>query len=57
MSIKWIEQKVENAAKARLKYEGGTFENAAYYISLYESTKDKSYDLVNTYVTDYYIKG
>ncbi|WP_456274722.1 lysozyme inhibitor LprI family protein [Bacillus sp. AK031] len=50
--IKWIEQKEAKANEERLKYEGGTFENVAYYISLYQSTKDKSYDLVNTYMTD-----
>lgn len=50
--VKWIEQKEENAEKERLKYEGGTFENVAWYISLYESTKDRCYELVKEYMTD-----
>ncbi len=49
--LKWIEQKEEKAEKERLKYEGGTFENVAWYISLYESTKDRCYELVNQYMT------
>ncbi|MGM0751702.1 MAG: lysozyme inhibitor LprI family protein [Bacillota bacterium] len=50
--LRWIEQKEEKAEKERLKYEGGTFENVAWYISLYESTKDRCYELVNEYMTD-----
>lgn len=50
--LKWIEQKEAKAEKERLKYEGGTFENVAWYISLYESTKDRCYELVNEYMTD-----
>ncbi|WP_010676373.1 lysozyme inhibitor LprI family protein [Bacillus timonensis] len=50
--IKWIEQKEEKANEERLKYEGGTFENVAFYISLYESTKERCYELVNEYMTD-----
>ncbi|WP_258549738.1 lysozyme inhibitor LprI family protein [Rossellomorea aquimaris] len=50
--VKWIEQKEAKAEKERLKYEGGTFENVAWYISLYESTKDRCYELVNEYMTD-----
>lgn len=50
--IKWIEQKEDTANEERLKYNGGTFENVAYYISLYESTKEKCYELVNEYMTD-----
>eukprot|EP00130_Batrachochytrium_dendrobatidis_P008275 XP_006683150.1 hypothetical protein BATDEDRAFT_28709 [Batrachochytrium dendrobatidis JAM81] len=50
--IKWIEQKEETANEERLKYNGGTFENVAYYISLYESTKERCYELVNEYMTD-----
>ncbi|TMU87185.1 DUF1311 domain-containing protein [Bacillus sp. BHET2] len=50
--VKWIEQKEGKAEKERLKYEGGTFENVAWYISLYESTKDRCYELVNEYMTD-----
>ena len=50
--IKWIEQKEDMANEERIKYIGGTFENVAYYISLYESTKERCYELVNTYMTD-----
>jgi uncharacterized protein YecT (DUF1311 family) len=50
--VKWIEQKEAKAEKERLKYEGGTFENVAWYISLYESTKDRCYELVNEYMTE-----
>jgi uncharacterized protein YecT (DUF1311 family) len=49
--LKWIEQKEAKAEKERLKYEGGTFENVAWYISLYESTKERCYELVNEYMT------
>jgi uncharacterized protein YecT (DUF1311 family) len=50
--VKWIEEKEAKAEKERLKYEGGTFENVAWYISLYESTKDRCYELVNEYMTE-----
>ncbi|MEL3971181.1 lysozyme inhibitor LprI family protein [Rossellomorea oryzaecorticis] len=50
--VKWIKEKEEKAEKERLKYEGGTFENVAWYISLYESTKDRSYELVEKYMKD-----
>ncbi|WRP07466.1 lysozyme inhibitor LprI family protein [Rossellomorea aquimaris] len=50
--LKWIGQKEAKAEKERLKYEGGTFENVAWYISLYESTKDRCYELVNEYMTN-----
>ncbi len=50
--LKWIEEKEKKAEEERLKYEGATFEYVAFYISLYESTKDKCYELVNTYMTD-----
>ncbi len=50
--IEWIEQKEKMANEERLTYEGGTFENVAYYISLYESTKERCYELVNLYMTD-----
>jgi len=48
--IKWIEQKENKANEERQKYDGGTFENVAYYISLYESTKNRCYELVNKYM-------
>ena len=50
--IKWIEQKEKTAEEERLKFNGGTFEYVAWYISLYESTKDRCYELVNEYMTD-----
>jgi uncharacterized protein YecT (DUF1311 family) len=50
--VKWINEKEEKAEKERLKYEGGTFENVAWYISLYESTKDRCYELVEEYMRD-----
>jgi uncharacterized protein YecT (DUF1311 family) len=50
--IKWIKQKEELAHEARQQYVGTTFENVAYFISLYESTKEKCYELVNEYMTD-----
>lgn len=50
--IKWIEHKEDTANKEASKFKGGTFEFVAYYISLYESTKSKCYELVNNYMTD-----
>ncbi|MCR8848049.1 lysozyme inhibitor LprI family protein [Rossellomorea sp. SC111] len=50
--VKWIEEKEAKAEKERLKYEGGTFENVAWYISLYESTKERCYELVEEYMTE-----
>lgn len=50
--MKWIEQKEDTADEERKKYEGGTFEYVAYYISTYESTKERCYELVNDYMTD-----
>ncbi|XXM72344.1 lysozyme inhibitor LprI family protein [Lysinibacillus sphaericus] len=50
--VKWIKEKEEKAEKERLKYEGGTFENVAWYISLYESTKERCYGLVEEYMRD-----
>lgn len=50
--LKWIEEKEAKAEEERLKYDGGTFENVALYISLYESTKERCYVLVNENMTD-----
>lgn len=50
--IKWIEQKEAEASKEETKYKGGTFQFVARYISLYESTKERCYQLVNEYMTD-----
>jgi len=50
--LKWIEEKESKAEEERLKYDGGTFENVALYISLYESTKERCYVLVNENMTD-----
>lgn len=50
--MKWIEQKEAAAKEESSKYSGGTFENVANYISLYESTKKRCYELVNEYMAD-----
>lgn len=50
--ISWIHKKEEMAKKERKKYEGGTFESVAYYITVYELTKEKCYELVNEYMTN-----
>lgn len=50
--IKWIDEKEKAAKEESLKYKGGTFEFVADKISLYESTKNRCYELVNTYMTD-----
>ena len=50
--LKWIEEKEDKAMKDSEEYKGGTFEFVAYYISLYESTKDRCYELVNEYMED-----
>lgn len=50
--IKWIEQKEKEANKEESKYKGGTFEFVARYVSLYESTKERCYELVNQYMAD-----
>ncbi|WP_294166862.1 lysozyme inhibitor LprI family protein [uncultured Clostridium sp.] len=50
--INWIEQKEATADKEALQYKGGTFEPVAYVSSLYGTTKERCYDLVNNYMTD-----
>lgn len=50
--IEWINQKETAAREEEAKYKGGTFEFVAGYISLYESTKEKCYELVNEYMED-----
>lgn len=50
--IKWIEKKEAAANEEASQYKGGTFEFVAYKLSLYESTKEKCYQLVNTYMAD-----
>lgn len=50
--LKWIKEKEERAMKESEEYKDGTFEFVAYNISLYESTKDRCYELVNTYMED-----
>lgn len=50
--MKWIEQKEDIANKEASQFKGGTFEFVALYISLYESTKERCYELVNEYMTD-----
>ncbi|MEK4670192.1 lysozyme inhibitor LprI family protein [Niallia sp. FSL R7-0271] len=49
---KWIEQKEAKAEKERKKYAGKTHEWVADFISSYESTKERCYELVNLYITD-----
>ncbi|WP_238917898.1 lysozyme inhibitor LprI family protein [Clostridium sp. YIM B02555] len=53
---KWINQKEASANKSASDYKGGTFELVAYNSSLYQSTKDRCYELVNNYMTDSKIK-
>lgn len=50
--IKWIKTKEAAADKEASQYKGGTFEFVAFNISLYESTKQRCYELVNEYMTD-----
>lgn len=50
--IKWIEEKEATANKEAEKYKGGTFEFVAYSSSLYGTTKNRCYELVNNYMTD-----
>lgn len=50
--IKWIEKKEDTATNEAEKYKGGSFEFVAYNSSLYETTKNRSYELVNSYMTD-----
>lgn len=50
--IKWIDEKEKAAKEESLKYKGGTFEFVADKVSLYEATKNRCYELVNTYMTD-----
>lgn len=50
--IKWIEEKEATANQEAEKYKGGTFEFVAYSSSLYGTTKNRCYELVNNYMTD-----
>ncbi|MDK8641554.1 lysozyme inhibitor LprI family protein [Niallia taxi] len=50
--IKWIERKEAEAENERQKYAGKTHEWVAYYISSYELTKERCYELVNRFMTD-----
>jgi len=50
--VAWIKHKEAEARKEESQYKGGSFEFVAGYISLYESTKDRCYELVNTYMTE-----
>lgn len=50
--IKWIDEKEKAGKEESLKYKGGTFEFVADKVSLYEATKNRCYELVNTYMTD-----
>ena len=49
----WIKEKESKAKLAGDKYKGGTAETLAYGISATKSTRDRCYELINTYmVTD-----
>ena len=50
--IKWIEKKESTATNEAEKYKGGSFEFVAYNSSLYGTTKNRCYELVNNYMTD-----
>lgn len=50
--LKWIKEKEEGAMKESEEFKGGTFEFVAYKISLYQSTKERCYELVNKYMID-----
>ena len=50
--IKWIEKKEATATNEAEKYKGGSFEFVAYNSSLYGTTKNRCYELVNNYMTD-----
>lgn len=50
--LKWIKGKEASANKAAAEYKGGSFEFVAYSSSLYKSTKERCYELVNKYMTD-----
>ncbi|MBC8061081.1 MAG: DUF1311 domain-containing protein [Clostridiaceae bacterium] len=50
--VKWIAQKEDTANKEASEFKGGTFEYVAYSKSLYGTTKNRCYELVNNYMTD-----
>jgi uncharacterized protein YecT (DUF1311 family) len=50
--IEWIKQKETLANKEAAQYRGGTFEFVAYNVSLFQSTKERCYELVNKYMID-----
>lgn len=50
--IEWINQKETTAREEEAKYKGGTLEFVSGYVSLYESTKERCYELVNEYMED-----
>lgn len=50
--IEWIEQKEALANEKAAEYKGGSFESVAYNKSLYGSTKERCYTLVNNYMID-----
>jgi uncharacterized protein YecT (DUF1311 family) len=53
---KWIKDKEAEANRSASEFKGGTFELVAYNISLYESTKNRCYELINNYMTDSKVK-
>lgn len=50
--IEWIKQKETLARKEAEQYKGGTFEFVAYNVSLFQSTKERCYELVNKYMIE-----
>ncbi|WP_180272653.1 lysozyme inhibitor LprI family protein [Konateibacter massiliensis] len=48
----WITQRDETAAQAASKYAGGTMEGLEYMSSMTESTKARTYELVEIYFTE-----
>lgn len=48
--IQWIIHKEALAEEEKAKYNGGTYEFVAFFVSLYESTKTRCYELVDLYM-------
>ncbi|WP_075618898.1 lysozyme inhibitor LprI family protein [Paenisporosarcina indica] len=46
----WIEFRDKKAKEDAAEYEGGSFQNVQYASTLQQLTKERSYDLVNTYM-------
>ncbi|MNF13718.1 hypothetical protein D3C80_2156640 [compost metagenome] len=48
--LEWITYRDKTAEEAAAKYEGGTMQPLEYVAVLASTTKDRSYELVNTYM-------